>query len=70
VAETEEDLRALMMGAGRGSTEPLATLVPLRQTAFLRWCLRRGLQVLKPMTLMTMGVYQEPNGCYFPSVLY
>jgi Predicted acetyltransferase len=70
VAETEEDMRALIVGAGAVSTEPLAMLVPLRQASFFRWCLREGLRVLKPMTLMAMGMYQEPNGCYFPSVLY
>lgn len=70
VAETEEDMRALIMGAGAMNTEPLAMLVPARQASFFRWCLREGLRVLKPMTLMTRGMYQEPNGCYFPSVLY
>ena len=70
VAETEEDMRALIMGAGTVIKEPLAMLVPVRQASFFRWCLREGLRVLKPMTLMAMGMYQEPNGCYFPSVLY
>ena len=70
VAETEEDMRALIMGAGTVIKEPLAMLVPVRQASFFRWCLRAGLRVLKPMTLMAMGMYQEPNGCYFPSVLY
>ncbi|MGH8651899.1 MAG: hypothetical protein ACREYE_06810 [Gammaproteobacteria bacterium] len=70
VAETEEDMWALIVGAGAVSVEPLAMLVPLRQASFFRWCLREGLRVLKPMTLMAKGTYQEPNGCYFPSVLY
>jgi len=29
-----------------------------------------GMRVVKPMTLMAMGQYQEPRGCWFPSVLY
>jgi predicted N-acetyltransferase YhbS len=70
VAETEEDMRALIVGAGAMNTEPLAMLVPVRQASFFRWCLREGLRGLKPMTLMAIGMYQEPNGCYFPSVLY
>jgi predicted N-acetyltransferase YhbS len=70
VAETEEAMRALIVGAGAMNTEPLAMLVPVRQASFFRWCLREGLRGLKPMTLMAMGMYQEPNGCYFPSVLY
>ena len=70
VAETEEDMRALIMGAGTMNTDPMAMLVPVRQAGLFRWCLHEGLRVLKPMTLMTMGKYQDPNGCYFPSVLY
>jgi hypothetical protein len=58
------------MGAGTVITEPLAMLLPVRQASFFRWCLRETLRARKPMTLMTMGMYQEPNGCYFPSVLY
>jgi hypothetical protein len=26
--------------------------------------------VVQPMTLMTMGLYNEPVGAYLPSVLY
>jgi GNAT superfamily N-acetyltransferase len=70
VAETEDDMRALIMGPGTVSTDPLAMLVPVRRASFFQWCLREGLRVLKPMTLMATGMYQEPNGCYFPSVLY
>ncbi|MDQ3797188.1 MAG: GNAT family N-acetyltransferase [Pseudomonadota bacterium] len=70
VAETEEDMRALIVGAGAMNTESPAMLVPVRQANFFRWCLREGLRVLKPMTLMATGMYQEPKGCYFSSVLY
>jgi predicted N-acetyltransferase YhbS len=70
VAETEEDMRALVMGATTVITEPLSMLLPVRQASFFRWCLGEKFRVLKPMTLMTTGMYQEPNGCYFPSVLY
>lgn len=70
VAETEEDMKALLLGAGAAQEEPLSFLLPVRQASFSRWCLREGLRVIKPMTLMAMGDYQEPNGCYFVSVLY
>lgn len=70
VAETEQDMRALLAGAGAMSPEPLALLVPTRQANLFRWCLHHGMRAIKPMTLMTMGHYQEPRGCYFPSVLY
>ena len=70
VAESEEDMKALLLGAGAASEEPLSFLLPVRQASFFRWCLREGLRVVKPMTLMAMGEYKEPAGCYFVSVLY
>jgi predicted N-acetyltransferase YhbS len=69
-AETEEDMKALLLGAGAVNAEPLSFLLPVRQANFFRWCLSEGLRVIKPMTLMVMGDYQEPNGCYFVFVLY
>jgi len=70
VAETEEDMRALLLGAATLTSDPLALLLPVRQAGFFRWCLGEGLRVVKPMTLMTLGQYREPEGCYFVSVLY
>ena len=69
VAETEEDMRALLLGAAAATGEPLAFLVPLRSPLF-RWSLSEGLRLVKPMNLMAMGEYQEPRGSWFPSVLY
>lgn len=70
VAEVEEDMRALILGIGVSMPEPLSFLLPIRQTAFFRWCLDQGLSLVKPMTLMAMGEYQEPKGCYFTSVVF
>lgn len=70
VAETELDMRALLAGAGALSAGSLSLLLPTRQANLFRWCLHQGMKAVKPMTLMTMGHYQEPEGCYFPSVLY
>jgi GNAT superfamily N-acetyltransferase len=70
IAETEQDMKELIAGAASMSSEPVSFLLPTRQASFFRWCLKEGLKVLKPTTLMTMGTYQEPRGCYFPSVLY
>lgn len=70
VAETEQDMRDLLLGAGAGCDEPLTLLVPIRQAGLFRWLLGEGLRVLKPMTLMAMGEYHEPRGCFFPSVAY
>lgn len=69
VAEREEDMKALLLGAATAVEEPLAFLVPLRSGLF-RWCLAEGLRLVKPMNLMALGSYQEPSGSWFPSVLY
>jgi GNAT superfamily N-acetyltransferase len=70
VAETETDMRALILGVGAMSSEPFAFFLPTRQASLFRWCLSEGLRVVKPATLMAIGAYQEPRGCYFPSGLY
>ncbi|HZI20850.1 MAG TPA: GNAT family N-acetyltransferase [Pyrinomonadaceae bacterium] len=70
VAESDEDMQALLSGAAAQTEQPLAFLLPTRQAALFRWCLREGLRVVKPMTLMTTGEYSEPRGSYFPSVGY
>ena len=70
VAETESDMRALLAGAAMTRPEPVSLLLPVRQAALFRWCLKQGLRVVKPMTLMAMGSYQDPRGAWFPSVFY
>jgi predicted N-acetyltransferase YhbS len=45
-------------------------LVPTRNAGLFRWCLENGLRVVQPMTLMTIGLYNEPAGAYLPSILY
>jgi len=69
VAENEEDMKALLLGAGAAVDEPLALLVPI-QSGLFRWCLEQGLRAVKPMNVMARGEYQEPQGSWFPSVLY
>jgi predicted N-acetyltransferase YhbS len=68
VGETSGDVQALIAAAP--SFGGPGFLVPTRNAALMRWCLRRGLRIVQPMTLMTMGPYQEPQGAYLPSVLY
>jgi GNAT superfamily N-acetyltransferase len=70
VAESEEDMQQLILGGSAARPEPLSFLLPLRQGTLFRWCLAAGLRVVKPLTLMTLRTYQEPRGCYFPSVAY
>ncbi len=70
VAETDEDMQALLLGLGEISGRPLSFLLPTRQARLFRWCLSEGFRVAKPGSLMTRGAYHEPQGCYFPSGLY
>jgi GNAT superfamily N-acetyltransferase len=68
VGETNEDLKALI-GAAPSFAGP-GFLVPTRNHDLFRWCLERGLRLLKQQTLMTIGLYNEPTGAYLPSILY
>jgi len=70
VAETEEDMRGLILGALRSGDAPASFLLPTRQSELFRWCLTEGLRVVKPMTYMSIGEYNDPKGCWIPSVLY
>ena len=66
--ETNRDLMALI-GAASAFGGP-GILVPVRNAALFQWCLDHGLRVVQVMTLMTVGLYNEPVGAYLPSVLY
>jgi GNAT superfamily N-acetyltransferase len=68
VAETNDDLEALI-GAAPAYLGP-GFLVPTRNGDFMRWCLARGLRVTQSMTLMSLGLYNDPTGAWLPSVLY
>jgi hypothetical protein len=68
VAETNLDLQALIAAAD-GFGGP-GIMVPTRNAELFRWCLANGLRVVEPMTLMTLGLYNEPAGAYLPSILY
>jgi hypothetical protein len=70
VAVTDDDLCALIAGAHAAGEVPASFLVPTRQAGLFRWCLSQGLRPIKPMTYMTLGEYQEPEGAWIPSVLY
>lgn len=70
VAETEEDMRVLLLGAAAQTQKPLSLLVPARQHGLFRWLVDEQLRVAKSMTLWSLGAYQEPKGAYLPSVIY
>ena len=67
-AETNLDLQALIASAE--SFGGPGILVPSRNNAVLRWCLANGLRVIQPMTLMSMGLYNEPAGAWMPSISF
>ena len=68
VAETNPDLQAII-AASDGFAGP-GILVPSRNAELFRWCLANGLRVIQPMTLMSIGLYNEPRGAFLPSVSY
>ena len=70
VGETEDDMKALIQGVSSAFEEPISFFLPVRQATLFRWCLAQGLRTVKPMTLMAIGEYQEPQGPYFTSVVY
>jgi ribosomal protein S18 acetylase RimI-like enzyme len=70
VAETDRDMYALLLGAAAIDGGLIELLLPMRRAGMLRWSLRQGMRVVKPMTLMATGEYREPAGCWFPSILY
>jgi predicted N-acetyltransferase YhbS len=67
-AETNIDLQALICSVD--SFGGSGILVPSRNSALFRWCLANGLRVVQPMTLMSLGLYNEPAGAWLPSVLF
>jgi len=68
VAETNPDLQAIIAAAD--SFAGPGILVPSRNSELFRWCLTHGLRVVQPMTLMSVGLYNEPAGAWLPSVSF
>lgn len=68
VAESNAALKALIAAApvfaGPGF------LVPTRNAELMRWCLGNGLRVVQPMSLMSVGLYNEPRGACLPSIAF
>ena len=68
VGESNEELKALISAApeflGCGP------LIPSRNGELLRWCYTKGLRLMQQMTLMSVGLYNEPRFPFIPSILY
>jgi GNAT superfamily N-acetyltransferase len=68
VAETNRDLIALIAAAPEYPGPGF--LLPTRNHEVFSWCLDRGLRLIMQMNLMTIGLYNEPQGAYLPGILY
>ncbi len=68
VGETNDDVKALI-AAAKSFPGP-GFLVPTRNTELVQWCLAQGLRVVHTMTLMTIGLYNQPDGAWLPSVTF
>lgn len=68
VGETVDDLKALI-GAAPEFGGP-GILVPMREGALFRFCLENGLRIVQVLTLMTLGLYNEPQGAWLPSIMF
>ncbi|MDV2997510.1 MAG: hypothetical protein N4J56_007215 [Chroococcidiopsis sp. SAG 2025] len=68
VGESNADLKALI-GAAR-TFEGAGFLLPTRNGELFRWCLQHGLRVVQPLTLMSLGLYNQPQGAFLPSIIF
>jgi predicted N-acetyltransferase YhbS len=68
VAETNQDLMALI-GAATSFPGP-GFLLPTRNHELFVWALSNGLRLVYQMTLMSIGLYAEPETPYLPSILF
>jgi predicted N-acetyltransferase YhbS len=68
VGETNDQIKALI-GAAPQFSGP-GFLLPSRNHELLRWSLEHGLRVVQTMTLMSVGLYNEPSGAFLPSILF
>jgi hypothetical protein len=69
VGFTNDDLKALIASETDSYGGP-GILIPTRNAELFRWCLDNKLRLVHQLTLMTVGMYNEPAGSYMPSILY
>ena len=68
VARSNPDLMALIAAAPEFPGPGF--LLPTRNHEVFAWCLANGLRLQYQMTLMSIGLYNEPAGGWLPSILY
>jgi hypothetical protein len=49
--------------------DPPGFLLPTRNHEVFAWCLESELKLVMQMTLMSIGLYNEPAGAWLPSIL-
>ena len=69
IGESNSDLKALI-GAAPEYEGIAGFLLPTRNGELFRWCLQNGLRIVLPMTLMSLGLYNDPSGSFLPSIIY
>lgn len=69
VGFTNDDLKALIASETDCYGGP-GILIPTKNAELFRWCLDNDLRLIHQLTLMTVGMYNEPAGYYMPSILY
>jgi len=68
IAENNRDLIALLAQAK--TFEGTGIQIPVRNHEVFSWCLTNGLRALHLNTLMSIGLYNEAQGAWLPSILY
>lgn len=68
VGETNDDIKALIAAAEAFGGPGF--LLPTRNHDLFRWCLDNGLRIVEPMTLMSIGLYNDPAGAFLPSIWF
>ena len=69
VGFSNDDLKVLIASENDCYGGP-GILIPTRNAELFRWCLDNDLKLVHQLTLMTIGMYNHPAGCYMPSILY
>jgi ribosomal protein S18 acetylase RimI-like enzyme len=70
MAATEEEALILVSEAARRQPNTVRFFCPLSEARLFRETLRFGCRVVKVMTLMAIGPYEQPEAVWMPSVLY
>lgn len=70
VAVDETSMIGLLAGIANSDLESFSLLVPARQSRLFSWCLAQQMRIVKPFTLMAIGEYSQPHGCFLPSIAF